>query len=202
MKMDYEIILASGSPRRKELLNLLNVDYRVLSSDVDESVAPNTPPENAVSEIAERKARAILNLEALPETTTYVIGADTTVVLDEEMLGKPVSKENATEMLARLSGRAHEVLTGVALLKAETGNVSISRGVQSTVVFFRNLDEREIEAYVDTEEPMDKAGSYALQGLGSAFVEKIEGCYTNVIGLPIPLTISLLRKAGVKILNC
>ena len=191
MKMDYEIILASGSPRRKELLNLLNVDYRVLSSDVDESVAPNTPPENAVSEIAERKARAILNLEALPETTT-----------DEEMLGKPVSKENATEMLARLSGRAHEVLTGVALLKAETGNVSISRGVQSTVVFFRNLDEREIEAYVDTEEPMDKAGSYALQGLGSAFVEKIEGCYTNVIGLPIPLTISLLRKAGVKILNC
>lgn len=195
------IILASASPRRVDLLKMLGIEFVASPSHVDESVPPNTAAEDAVLEIAERKAKHILNESTADDTV--VIGADTTVVLGKEMLGKPETEKDAIEMLTRLSGSDHEVMTGIALLRRDKKQmVSRLNGLEISSVKFRDLIPEEIKAYVDTKEPMDKAGAYALQGLGSAFVEKINGCYTNIIGLPVPLTVKLLRDSGVSILNC
>lgn len=194
------IVLASGSPRRKELLELLGLQFDILVSSSDEHIPCGLKPQEAVIEIAKRKCLAIYNQMDKTESAV-VIGADTIVVSNDSILGKPESPDHAYEILNSLSGLEHQVLTGVVLAFNDGSNLKTLENFQSSNVKFRKLKDLEIRAYIETKEPMDKAGAYALQGLGSAFVEKIDGCYTNVIGLPIPTTVSLLRQAGIKVLN-
>lgn len=196
-----KIVLASGSPRRKDLLNMLGLKFDISVSDTDESIPPNQDPKEAVKEIAKRKSQAVFNIMD-DSSNSIVIGADTIVVSNDKILGKPKSKENAFEILKFLSGKNHQVLTGVAMSMSVDNTNKCITGVELSQVKFRNLYDQEIYSYIETGEPMDKAGAYALQGIGSVFVEKINGCYTNVIGLPVPMTVSMLRTAGVEVLGC
>jgi septum formation protein len=184
------LILASGSPRRRALLATLGLPFSVVVSDVAEDLDPAlTPAEQAVT-LAERKARAVA--AGIPRG--LVLGADTIVVLDGEILGKPGDNADARRMLRRLSGRPHEVITGVALVDAATG-ASRSAAVTSTV-HMRPLTDEAIVAYVATGEPRDKAGAYAIQGRGAALIDRHEGSFTNVVGLPLDEVAALLRDAG------
>lgn len=196
------LVLASGSPRRRDLLERLGLRFEVMISDVDESI-DSSDPAFVVEDLAEAKARAVGVQAAIARpvdsSPLLVLGADTIVVLDNEILGKPRDKADAVRMLRQLSGRSHQVFTGVSLVQLPENKVRTIHTV--TDVHFRDLDLSEIEAYVETGEPMDKAGAYALQGIASAFVRKIEGCYTNVIGLPVPDTVALLREHGVVVLG-
>lgn len=207
------IVLASASPRRVELLNNLGLVFETVASGIEEDIPPLKTASETVIELARQKARHVLaELEkkenASPKSASsergklIVLGADTTVVLDNRMIGKPESKEEAVETLRALSARRHDVFTGVCLLlKNPDGTVSEVSSFEMTHVFFRKLQDSEIEAYVETGEPMDKAGAYALQGIGAAFVQKIDGCFTNVIGLPIPLVVSMFRRANISVLG-
>lgn len=196
------LVLASGSPRRKELLETIGVKFEIISSDIDESVSI-TDPKEVVEQLALAKARAVAET-LVGQQRAVVLGADTLVILDDRILGKPESRASAFEMLKSLSGRAHKVYTGVAVVEADEnfGPASNSEAIHcvSTVVF-REIADAEIQYYVATDEPMDKAGAYALQGMASAFVAKVDGCYTNIIGLPVPDTISLLRRHDVRVLG-
>lgn len=196
------LVLASGSPRRRELLEKLGLCFEVIVSDVDESI-DSSDPAFVVEDLAEAKARAVgaqaSRMLSAASGTMLVLGADTIVVLDNEILGKPRDKDDAVRMLKQLSGRSHQVFTGVSLVRIPGDKVRTIHTM--TDVHFRDLDLSEIKAYVETGEPMDKAGAYALQGIASAFVRKIEGCYTNVIGLPVPDTVALLREHGVEVLG-
>ncbi len=191
------LVLASGSPRRRELLQLLGLEFEVIPADIDERTTLSDPVEVVVG-LAQAKAQAVA--QSLPDDggRCLVLGADTIVVLGDKILGKPESREEAFQMLTRLSGRSHKVYTGVSVLDSAGSGESIWCESQ---VFFRVLEEREIRYYVSTDEPMDKAGAYALQGIASGFVEKVDGCYTNIIGLPVPDTISLLRRHDVRVLG-
>ncbi len=187
-----DLVLASASPRRRELLASLGVAFRVRPSDVEERLQPG-PLRDAVAALAEDKARAVAGTMAVG----VVLGADTVVVIDGEVLGKPATAEEARGMLRRLAGREHEVITGVAAVDAATG-----RAVRTAVVSrvrMRAYDEAEIAAYVATGEPMDKAGAYAIQEGGRRLVAGWEGSYTNVIGLPLDETAALLRGFGVPV---
>jgi septum formation protein len=187
------LILASGSPRRRELLSELVVPFAVIVSDVSEDLDPAlTPVEQAVA-LAERKARAV----AATVARGLVLGADTIVVLDGNILGKPVDDADACRILRRLSGRPHEVITGVALVDAASGGTR-SAAVTSTV-HVRPLANEEIAAYVASGEPRDKAGAYAIQGLGAALIDRHDGSYTNVVGLPLDEVVALLREAGLPV---
>jgi septum formation protein len=187
------IILASGSPRRRELLSQLGVPFSVVVSDVPEDLdASLSPVEQAVA-LAERKARAV----AATVERGLILGADTIVVLDGDILGKPVNDADARRMLRRLSGRPHEVITGVALVDAASGG-SRSAAVTSTV-HVRSLADEEIAAYVASGEPRDKAGAYAIQGLGATLIDRHDGSYTNVVGLPLDEVVALLREAGLPV---
>lgn len=177
------IILASTSPRRRELLTLAGVKFEVLALNVDESVPEGTSPEYAVEMTARKKAMAIAERHG----RSIVIGADTVVVCDGKILGKPKSKKEAVEMLKMLSGREHLVMTGVCI--AHGGETEIYHVV--TKVKFYELSNKDINDYVNTGEPMDKAGAYGIQGRGCVLVESIEGDYFNIVGLPIS---SLCRK--------
>ncbi|MEW6727333.1 Maf family protein [Desulforudis sp. 1088] len=177
--MAVPLVLASASPRRRELLDGLGVSFKVVVADVDESLGFSKRPAPLVEELALRKARAVA--ERTPEG--LVIGADTVVVLRGKILGKPRDEAEARSMLRELEGTSHEVYTGVAVIDAATGKAAVSH--ERTVVHFRHLTEEEISTYAATGEPADKAGAYAIQGLGSLFVTRIEGCYTNVVGLPL-----------------
>ena len=196
------IILASKSPRRKQLLEEAGVHFTVFtgSTEVDETLEPDllADPEEAVKKLAERKAGAVVQevLALNPVGLGIVIGADTMVVLDGEMLGKPYSADHAREMLRKLSGRTHQVITGVSvwmLLLNETeerggdGNVSIGfrTFTETSYVTFKELTDEDINAYVATGETIDKAGAYGIQGKGAALVEKYEGDYDNIVGLPV-----------------
>lgn len=196
------LVLASGSPRRRELLEKLGLRFTVTVSDLDESI-DSSDPAFVVENLAEAKACAVgmqvATLHSVDLSPVLILGADTIVVLDNEILGKPRDKDDAVRMLKQLSGRSHQVFTGVSLVQVPGDSVRTIHTV--TDVHFRDLDLSEIEAYVETGEPMDKAGAYALQGVASAFVRKIEGCYTNVIGLPVPDTVALLREHGVEVLG-
>lgn len=192
------LILASQSPRRIDLLHQLGLRFEVIPSLVAEIMGEDEP-EALVKRLAQEKAAAVAAILSGVASNSVILGADTIVVLDGKVLGKPASREEVVETLTKLSGRVHDVYTGVALLSLPGGEVVLEH--QVTQVFFRELDAAEILAYSLLDEPMDKAGSYALQGVASSFVEKIEGCYTNVIGLPIPLTVSMLRKKGMSVLN-
>lgn len=197
--MNAEIILASASPRRVELLRNLGLSFRVRPSDVEENFADHLSPEQVVIELAERKARAVQqSLEpGQSKANSYIIAADTIVVLGDEILGKPADKSDAAAMLSRLSGRCHQVFTGVCVLHGEQSDAQAER---SNVVF-RSLSPAEIACYVATEEPMDKAGAYAVQGIGAFMIERIEGCITNIIGLPVVRTMKMLRAAGLSVME-
>ena len=182
------IILASASPRRVELLRAAGIDHDVIVANIDERVRPGEAPRAYVQRLAEEKARAV----GAQAPGSLVLGADTVVVLAASMLGKPKDAAEAARMLRALSGRSHEVLTGIALLRA---GACISR-VAATQVEFAPLSDADIEAYVASGEPMDKAGAYAIQGLASRFVTRIEGSYSNVVGLPVALVWELLAPAG------
>lgn len=183
------LILASKSPRRQELLQKMGLTYRVMVSDADE-----TPPENATyleaaCEIALKKALAV---RTLCDADDIIIGADTTVVVDKEIFGKPRDVEDARRMLHILSGRDNTVVTGVAVVR---GNQVLTRAVE-TRVRFRKLSEHEIEGYIATGEPMDKAGAYGVQGRASWLVEGIDGDFFNVVGLPLAPLGEMLRAVG------
>jgi septum formation protein len=172
------LVLASQSPRRAEILRNAGLEFVVRVTPVDETPLEGEKPEHYVQRLAERKARAV---EA--DASETVLGADTTVVIDGEMLGKPANAADARRMLERLSGRRHEVMTGIAIRRGD----SVTSDWSVTSVWFAPMTAREIADYVDSGEPMDKAGAYAIQGLASKFVEKVEGCYFNVVGLPMSL---------------
>ena len=190
------LILASASPRRKELLGLLGVPFEVVPSAYEERL-PAIHPEvdRLAAHLAGEKARDV----AARHPGRLVLGADTIVTLDGRVYGKPAGSTDAARMLRELSGRTHQVVTGVALLGRRDGEPVIF--AESTDVTFRDLDEREIATYVATEEPMDKAGAYAIQGIGAMLIEGIRGDYTNVVGLPVPRVVRLLLDAGLSILG-
>ena len=172
-----ELILASGSPRRRELLETAGLEFRVVIADVEEIIPQGTAPEEAVTALALRKAQAVA--KDYPECT--VIGADTVVVHRGMILGKPKSEEDAFEMLKTLSGDTHTVCTGVAMINED----KIKNFCEVTEVEFHCLTEDEIRSYVKTGEPMDKAGAYGIQGRGCVLVKRINGDYFNVVGLPV-----------------
>jgi septum formation protein len=178
------LVLASQSPRRAELLRQAGIPFVVRVAPVDENPLPGERPEDYVVRLAETKAMAV---EAAPEE--IVLGADTTVVVGGAMLGKPASPAEARHMLVRLAGRRHQVLTGICL--RHSGQVVCDWA--ATQVWFSAMSRREIREYVSSGEPMDKAGAYAIQGLASRYVERIEGCYFNVVGLPVALVYHHLR---------
>jgi septum formation protein len=182
------LILASASPRRAELLRQAGIDCAVMPADVDETVAPGELPEGYVRRVSEAKARVI----AARVPGSLVLSADTTVVVSGEILGKPSNADDARRMLRALSGRTHEVLTAVTLAGPGSASGPETR-VASTAVEFAHLSDPEIDWYVATGEPMDKAGAYAIQGLASRFVTRISGSYSNVVGLPVALVYGLLR---------
>jgi septum formation protein len=180
------LILASRSPRRSELLRAAGIEFQLRTMDVDESVESGESPVAYVQRLAEKKARAV---EIRPGEV--ILGADTTVALGDEILGKPEDDDDARRMLARLSGRRHDVHTGVCLRTAR----GVTTRVATTGVWFDPLTPAEIDAYVRSGEPRDKAGAYAIQGLASRFIPRIEGSYSNVVGLPVDLVYRMLRDA-------
>ena len=191
--MSYELYLASASPRRRELLDMLGFSYRLLLPNADENSA-ETDPARLVAELAARKAEAALELLSAEERkNALIIGADTIVYANGEILGKPKDRADAVRMLRSLAGTTHAVYSGVALVKAD-GTVS---GSECTTVHFGDMSDGEIDAYVTTGEPMDKAGSYAVQGICSMWIDGIEGCHFNVIGLPIRKMYKMLREMGI-----
>ena len=187
----HSLIVASKSPRRRYLLEQGGVKFTVIPSGVDETSVPLDPPEAHVRLLAEAKAFEIA--EQYPES--WVIGADTIVLIGEKLLGKPKNPAEARQMLNALSGKAHRVLTGYCLCCKAAGR-SISETIE-TKVLFKTLTETEIDWYLSTDEPFDKAGAYAIQGLGSFLVKRIEGSYTNVVGLPVCEVVEHLIREGV-----
>lgn len=188
------VYLASQSPRRRELLQQIGVEFSIVTVDVDETPLPAESPEAFVQRLALDKARTARRL--VPRDAV-VLGADTAVVLGDRILGKPVGREDALDMLASLSGKTHRVVTGVALVKADQEAVRIS----DTQVTFRQLTDAERERYWESGEPQDKAGSYAVQGLAAQFVTRIDGSYSGVVGLPLYETGELLSEFGIKLLR-
>ena len=186
------LFLASASPRRRELLMQIGVPFSVLSVSIDETPGPAEPPEVYVQRLAQEKALAGLVL--LGDASACVLGADTTVVLDQQILGKPADKADALKTLLALSGREHEVMTAVALA-SQSG--CVVRLVTSKVCF-RTIRPEEAEAYWASGEPQDKAGSYAIQGWGAVFVSALEGSYSSVVGLPLCETAQLLSAHGIE----
>lgn len=193
MKMK-KIILASGSPRRKELLEKIGLQFEVAASDIEEDLANGLPPRKLAEKLSLEKAVAA----AKKYPDAVIIAADTIGVFDGKIIGKPHTPAEAVEMLSMLSGKSHLVVTGYTILDTGTQK-SVTKSVE-TKVDFRSLTGAEIEAYVATGEPLDKAGAYAIQGLGALIVEKIEGDYYNVIGLPLSSLMESLKDFGLKIL--
>jgi septum formation protein len=184
-------VLASGSPRRRELLSALGLTFAVLPADLDETPEPGEAPDALVSRLSRAKAARV----AAQRPEALVIAADTVVVLDGEILGKPRDVEENRSFIARLSGREHQVYTGHALVLAGRS----AAAVRMTRVRFRPLTKGEIRAYAATGEGLDKAGGYAIQGVGAALVPHIEGCYFNVVGLSVATVVELAAELGVRL---
>lgn len=193
-KQHLPIILASASPRRRELMENLGLSFQVHSADVDESILEGSVPEEVVRSLALKKANEV----AHQYTEGLIIGSDTIVVLDDVILGKPVDDEDALRMLMALQGKTHAVYSGIAVIDAATGkNIS---GCEKTLVSFRTIDETEARRYIATGEPEGKAGAYAIQGLGAVFVREIQGDYFNVVGLPLFQLSSMLKTFGLNVI--
>jgi len=187
------LILASQSPRRQSLLKQLGYQFSIVAADIDESVLPHESPSDYVLRLAQQKAQAIFaQLSHQQQQETMVLGADTSVVIGNTILGKPDDYQQCLATLQQLSGNIHQVLTSIAVVSNQ-GSVS---EVISTEVSFKTLTENEISRYWQTKEPCDKAGSYAIQGIGGQFVKKIEGSYSAVVGLPLYETSQMLAKLG------
>ena len=184
-----KVVLASSSPRRRELLNLIGIAHEVRPANLDESMRPRETPRRHAERLARDKASAVAKRD--PDLIT--IAADTIVVINRKVLGKPADKEDAARMLAMLSGREHTVITAVAVSRGK----KLRSAIEEVKVKFRRLREEEIEAYIATGEPMDKAGAYGIQGFGATIVERVEGDYFAVMGLPLVRLIGLMRDVGV-----
>ncbi|RIW37771.1 septum formation inhibitor Maf [Bacillus salacetis] len=182
------LILASGSPRRKELLQQIHLSFSIEVSNADESFSQDLPPDEVVMELAERKAVSI----AAENPGSFVIGSDTVVVFNGEILGKPSDSDHAKEMLRMLSGKTHFVYTGVAIVKDQTEKMFYKK----TEVTFWELTEEEIDMYAASGEPLDKAGGYGIQGLGAFLVKEISGDYFSVVGLPVSHVYRSLKEMG------
>ena len=180
-----KLVLASRSPRRAELLRAAGIKFTIRSAEIDETPRRGELPRDYVLRLAEEKARAVA-----ADESEVVLAADTTVVLSTEIMGKPVDAADATRMIGALAGQKHQVITGV-FLKWGTDAVG---GIASTDVWMASMTDAEIAEYVASGEPMDKAGAYAIQGLASRFIERIDGSYSNVVGLPIALVYRLLAR--------
>ena len=189
--MSATLILASASPRRSELLPQLGVDFRVHPADIDESLLKGESPGDYVERMAREKAETVAGLYA--EADSAILAADTTVVIDGDVLGKPRDHLDGLAMLARLSGRTHEVITAICL----AGGSEAASAQVTTRVQFASLSQATCEAYLATDEPWDKAGAYGIQGLAGAFVLRINGSYSNVVGLPLYETWQLLAARGI-----
>jgi len=192
--MKKKIILASASPRRKDLLKQIGLEFSIIVSDAEEIIARDKQPNEVVEELAFLKAFDV----SQKISNGLVIGADTIVVFADKILGKPSNKKEAKEMLQQLSGKTHQVLTGVAIIDVLNNQQYIFH--ETTDVTFRSLESKEIDNYIFSGEPMDKAGSYGAQGIGALFVQKIDGCYFNVVGLPIHRLALALKEFGVTVL--
>ncbi|HJQ09692.1 MAG TPA: Maf family protein [Gemmatimonadaceae bacterium] len=188
--MSVQVVLASGSPRRRQLLELIGIDHKVSPSNIDETMRPRETPRRHAERLAREKASAIATRE--PDRVT--IAADTIVVINRKVLGKPRDEEDARRMLSMLSGRQHTVITAVAVARGR----KLRSAVEEVGVKFRRLREDEIDAYIATGEPMDKAGAYGIQGFGATIVECVNGDYFAVMGLPLARLVALLRDLGVR----
>lgn len=193
LQLKHEFILASESPRRKELLEKAGFSFAVLPVKVSENLEKNLNLDEALQTLARKKAKAAQEQHKYLKSGNFLIlAADTMVILDGHALGKPATKSEAEEILGRLSGQKHEVKTAICLL--ETSTQEIVTDLDTTAVYFRPILRQEILDYIATGEPMDKAGAYGIQGLGGKFVEKIEGQFDNVVGLPVEKVKLLLKK--------
>ncbi|MCU0240059.1 MAG: Maf family protein [Pyrinomonadaceae bacterium] len=181
-----KLILASGSPRRAEILTSVGWEFEKIVADIDETEFENENPADYVQRLAKEKAEAV----AVHHSDRIVLGADTTVVIDNQIIGKPIDLNDARRMIKLLSGRTHEVLTGVAVVK----NGETKVGIQNTKVKFKPLNDDDVEFLVQFGEPLDKAGAYAVQAQAALFIEGIEGDYWNVVGLPISLVYELVKN--------
>jgi nucleoside triphosphate pyrophosphatase len=193
------IVLASASPRRQELLRNAGIPFRVQPADINETPLAGESPRHCAERLAREKALAVS--QSRPQD--YVLGADTIVVVDDAILGKPRDPDDAARMLRLLSGRMHAVITGVCLVgkkvassTARTEDPGWRTASQTTLVTMRALSDDEIRGYVSSGEPMDKAGAYAIQGIASRWIPRIEGDYSNVVGLPVALVYAMLRESG------
>jgi nucleoside triphosphate pyrophosphatase len=191
--MPIKLILASTSPRRAELLRAAGIAFEVWAPQIDEARRPQESAEKMVARLAEAKARAA-GESAGDTNPVIIIGADTAVELDGEIFGKPRDAADAREMLSYLSGRTHYVVTGIHVLRLPDG--AARSAVETTAVTFARLDQKEIDAYVTSGEPLDKAGGYAIQGCAGRYIPRIEGCYFNVVGLPLARLYALLDELG------
>ncbi|HEV2215728.1 MAG TPA: Maf family protein [Terracidiphilus sp.] len=187
------LILASNSPRRRELLRNAGFEFDVRPSGIEESRLPDESPEDFTRRLARDKA---LDVARQSEAGSLVLGADTVVAVDGQILEKPVDAVDAARMLRTLSGRTHRVITAVCLIRAPERVLAWRH--ETTAVTFRKLTNEEIENYVASGEPFDKAGGYAIQGLASRFVPRVEGCYFNVVGLPVPLVYEIVKSIAIK----
>lgn len=183
------LILASASPRRKELLSNLNIDFKIITSKIEELISESENPSTVAMSLSFQKALSVANNV---NENDIVIGADTIVVLDGEILGKPIDEKDAFNMIKKLSGKYHEVITGISVVRLSDNKKIIDQEI--TKVKMKKLDIDKINRYINTKEPLDKAGSYGIQGYGSLLVEKIEGDYFNVVGLPVGKLEEILCK--------
>lgn len=190
LQLSAPFILASASPRRIELLTLLGLDFAVMPSGADETFRQGESPSAHTLRLSAEKAGLI----AVVHPGSWVLGADTIVVIDGAVLGKPVDPEEARQMLKKLSARAHTVFTGFTLAR-QYARISVGKVIESTVLF-RAISEDEMDWYVNSPEPYDKAGAYAVQGRGAFFIKEINGSYTNVMGLPLCELVDVLKEAG------
>jgi len=188
--MSVDVVLASSSPRRRELLALIGISHTVDPADIDETPLPDEPPRSNAERLARTKALTV----ARREPNAVVIAADTIVVVDGDILGKPRDERDATAMLRRLAGRSHVVLTAVAVARGAT----LVSGVESVDVTFRPLSDADIARYIATREPMDKAGAYGIQGFGATIVTRVDGDYFAVMGLALGLMVRLMARVGVE----
>ncbi|MDP9204572.1 MAG: Maf family protein [Gemmatimonadota bacterium] len=187
---ECRVILASGSPRRHDLLNLVGIAHEVCAPNIDETMRNRETPHRHAERLAREKARAV----ATRDPNLVTIGADTIVVVNRKVLGKPTGADHAAAMLRQLSGRRHTVVTAVAVSRGK----KLRSAVEEVRVRFRTLHDDEIKAYIATGEPLDKAGAYGIQGYGATIVECVDGDYFSVMGLPLARLVGLLRDVGVK----
>jgi septum formation protein len=194
-----KLILASSSPRRQELIGTLGISFEIRVSDVNEDTESGMSPSEIVEHLSARKAGTVYEMyKAEQREDGIVIGSDTIVVLGEQVLGKPRDRQDAARMLNALQGNVHHVYSGIACMDLHTGRKLLAHRV--TAVYMKALTSMQIQRYIDTDEPLDKAGSYAIQGIGATIIERIEGDYFNVVGLPMCLLSEMLGQLDVAVL--